>query len=77
MDHMSRKLTALLGIVSVAALGIYLKLRGSHRTSSSILKTNDSTSAGAQRIDVDDDAAAEIIKRAKPALERARRLYAW
>jgi Arc/MetJ family transcription regulator len=29
-----------------------------------------------RRIDIDDDAAADIIKRARPALERARELYA-
>jgi hypothetical protein len=29
-----------------------------------------------RRIDIDDDAAPDIIKRARPALERARELYA-
>jgi len=78
MNHMSGKLTTLLGIVSIAGLCIYFTSRGSRQALSSVLKTHPLVSTGGpRRIDIDDDAAAEIIKRARPALERARQLYAW
>jgi hypothetical protein len=73
MDYMSGKATALLGIVGAAAVGIYFKWRRPRRASSDVSKPK----RGRQRIELDDDAAADIIKRARPALERARELYAW
>jgi len=70
---MSGKATALLGIAGAAAVGIYFKWRWPRRTSSDAPQPK----RGRQRIEIDDDAAADIIKRARPALERARELYAW
>jgi hypothetical protein len=75
---MSGRVTALLGVVGAAALGIYIKARWSRRGPSDVLGPGSSVpipSAG--RVDIDDDAAAEIIKRARPELERARGLYAY
>jgi len=71
MVYMSGKATALLGIISAAAVGIYFQLRRPRRALSDV-RTVES-----QRIEIDDDSAADIIKRARPALERARELYAW
>ena len=74
MDYMSRKATALLGIVGAAAVGIYFKWRRSRRVPSDVRSASTFCS---RRIEIDDDAAADIIMRAKPALERARESYAW
>ena len=75
---MSGKATALLGIVGAATLGIYFKWRHHKRVPGDVLEPGNSESLRRPRsIEIDDDAAAEIIKRARPALERARELYAW
>ena len=77
MDYMSGKLTALLGIAGAAAVGIYFKWRRPRRASD-VLESKGSASIRSLRcVKIDDDAAADIIKRARPALERARELYAW
>ena len=77
MGCMSRKATALLGIVGAAALGIYFKCGRPRRARSGVLEPTSSVSIRSTgRIDIDDDAAADIIKRARPALELARELYA-
>jgi hypothetical protein len=68
---MSGKATALLGIIGAAAVGICFQLRRPRQALSDVRKVE------SQRIEIDDDAAADIIKRARPALERARELYAW
>ena len=76
MDCMSGKATALLGIVGAAALGTYFKWRRPRRAPSGVVGSKSSVSIRSPRhIDIDDDAAADIIKRARPALERARELY--
>ena len=73
MSYMSGKTTALLGIVSAVALGIYFKWR----RHTGVLEPKSSVSIRSpRRIDIDDDAAADIIKRLRPALERGRELYA-
>jgi hypothetical protein len=78
MDYMSGKVIALLGIVGAATLGIYFKWRRPRRAPSDVLEPKSSVSSRSpRRIEIDDDAAADIIKRARPALERARELYAW
>ena len=78
MDYMSRKATALLGFFGAAALGVYIESRRARRASSGMLEPKSTVSVpNAGRIDIDDDAAADIIRRARPALERARELYAY
>ena len=78
MDYMSGKATVLFGIVGAAAVGIYFKWRRPRRASSDVLEPTSSVSIRSpRRIEIDDDAAADIIKRARPALERARESYAW
>jgi Arc/MetJ family transcription regulator len=69
---MSGKATALLGIAGAAALGIYFKWQWPRRASDA-----PQPKRRRQRVEIDDDAAADIIKRARPALERARESYAW
>ena len=74
---MSGKATALFGIIGAAALGIYFKSRRSARVPSGGLEPKVSVfMPRARSIEIDDDAAADIIKRARPALERAYDLYA-
>ena len=75
IDCMSRKTTALLGIIGAATVGIYFKWRRPLRAPSDVLESKNSETI--RRVDIDDDAAADIIKRARPALERARELYAF
>jgi hypothetical protein len=58
------KVVALLGF---AALGTWIALRRTHR-SASACRTVQSA------VEIDDDTAADIIRRALPALERAREL---
>jgi hypothetical protein len=75
MDCMSGKATALFGIIGAAALGIYFKWRRPGRAPSGVLEPK-SSFPRPRLIEIDDDAAADIIKRARPALERAYQLYA-
>jgi hypothetical protein len=71
MDSMSGRTAAtLLGVVGAAALGIFFESRR-------VRKARSGSVRGPEHIDIDDDAAAEIIKRAKPEFERARELYAY
>ncbi len=78
MDYMSRKATALLGVFGAAALGVYIESRRARRASSGMLEPQSSLSIrNAGHVDIDDDEAADIIRRARPALERARELYAY
>jgi hypothetical protein len=75
---MFKRLAALLGIVgAAAAVGAWLQNK-KRRHSASIPDEWDSPATqdahGLPMIDLDDDAAANIIKRARPALERARKL---
>ena len=78
MGLMSGKVTAILGIAGAATLGIYWKFGHARRKQSSTVERERSLPAGNRaRIDIDDDAAAEIIKRARPELERARLLYGY
>ena len=78
IDCMSGKATALLGIVGAAAVGIYFKWRRPRPAPSDVIEPKGSVSfRSSGRIEIDDDAAADIIKRARPALERARESYAW
>ena len=64
MDYMSGKATALLGIVGAAALGTYFTWRRPRRAHSGVLGPKGSVSIrSTRRIDIDDDAAADIIKR--------------
>ena len=65
---MSGKTTTLLGIAVAAALGIYLKWR---RAASGVLKPKSSLPGSS----IEDDGLADIIKRVRPALDRARKLY--
>jgi hypothetical protein len=70
MDYMSGKATALLGIVGAAAVGIYFKWQrpptgavGRRRTPSDVIEPKGSVSfRSSRRIEIDDDAAADIIK---------------
>jgi hypothetical protein len=71
MVYMTGKATALCGVIGAAAVGMYFQLRRPRRVLLDVRKVE------SQRIDIDDDAAADIIRRARPALERARELYAW
>ena len=66
---MSGKTATLLGIAVAAALGIYLKWR---RAASCVLKPK--SSLPVDRSFIDDDGLADIIKRVRPALDRARKL---
>jgi hypothetical protein len=78
MENMSGKVIALSGAVGAAAVGIYIKWRRARRASSHILESQSSVPTRRPgRIDIDDDAAADIIMRARPELERARELYAY
>jgi len=74
---MSGRAIALLGAVCVAALGIYIKSRRAGGAASDLLDPKSSVPVRSfGRIEIDDDAAADIIKRARPALDQARELYA-
>jgi len=55
----------------------YFKWRRPRRAPSDVIEPKGSVSfRSSRRIEIDDDVAADIIKRARPALERARELYA-
>jgi len=63
-------MAALLGVASAAALAMIVqsKKKGSDWIAASMGRT----ASGLMSLQIDDDQAAEIIRRARPALERAR-----
>jgi hypothetical protein len=78
MGYMSGRAIALLGAVGAAVIGFYIKSRRTRRVPSNLLGPQSRVPIGDPgRIDIDDDAVAEIIMRARPELERARELYAY
>jgi hypothetical protein len=72
-----RTAATLLGVVGAAALGIFINMRRARKARTGIMLEPKSSVRSPGHVDIDDDAAAEIIKRAKPELERARELYAY
>jgi hypothetical protein len=78
MGYMSGRVIALSGAVGAAAVGIYIKWRLARKASSNMVEPQSSVPTRRPgSIDIDDDAAADIIMRARPELERARELYAY
>lgn len=78
MDYMSgRTLGTLLGFVGAAAIGIFVESRKARKARTGINLDPKHSVQGSGGVNIDDDAAAEIIKRAKPEFERARDLYAY
>jgi hypothetical protein len=72
-----RTVATLMGLVGAAALGIFVESRKARKAQAGILIEPQSSSHGPECINIEDDAAAEIIKRARPEFERARELYAY
>jgi hypothetical protein len=76
---MSVRTKALLGILGAVAMGVWIKLQRVGRAPTATLEPQFSASRPDPQwlfsIQIDDDTAAEIIKRARPALERARQSY--
>jgi hypothetical protein len=66
----------MLGVFSAALLGVWIKLRSTRRVPPDDLEPPGPADRRVPQwlysVDIDDDTAAEIIKRARPALERAR-----
>jgi hypothetical protein len=78
MDQMSGRTAAtLLGFVGAAALGIFIESRRVRKARTGIVLEPKGSVRSPGNINIDDDKAAEIIKRAKPEFERARELYAY
>jgi hypothetical protein len=78
MDSMSGKTAAtLLGVVGAATLGIFIKWRSVRKARPGTMLIPRGSVRSPGLIEIDDDAAAEIIKRAKHEFERARELYAY
>ena len=71
--------TVILGIFSTVAVSIWIKVRRTRRVRRGKLEAyspaNRRDPQWLYSFDIDDDTAAEIIKRARPALEWARALY--
>jgi len=76
---MSGRATVILGIFSAVAMSIWIKIRRTRRVRRGRLEPHSPAYRWDPQwlysFDIDDDTAAEIIKRARPALERARALY--
>jgi len=76
---MSGRATVILGIFSAVAMSIWIKLRRTRRVRRGRLEPHSPAYRWDPQwlysIDINDDTAAEIIKRAWPAFERARALY--
>lgn len=68
---MSRKLAAFLSLVGAAALGAWFHTKTRRRAD---VAGKDAGGLLAPDVEIDDDTAAEIIRRARPALERAREI---
>jgi hypothetical protein len=78
MNYMSGKTAAtLMGFVGAAALGIFIESRRARKARTGIQVEPKSSASSPEQINIDDDAAAEIIRRAKSEFERARELYAY
>ncbi len=65
----------LLAFVGAAAIGIFIESRKVRKAHAGIMVEPGSALRGPESVSID-DAAAEIIRRAKPEFERARELYA-
>ena len=72
-----RTAATLLSVIGAAALGIFVESRKAHKARTGIVIEPDSSLRSAERINIDDDAVAEIIKRAGPGFARARESYAY
>jgi hypothetical protein len=77
---MTKRVIAAVGALSAAALGAWLSSKRQHRLASRAIDLDSAPSIAndSQKvfsIEIDDDAAAEIISRARPALERAARVH--
>jgi hypothetical protein len=78
MDYMSGRTAAtLLGFVSAAALCIFIESQRVRKARTVIMLEPKRSVRGPEQVPIDDDAAAEIIRRANPELERARKLYGY
>lgn len=75
---MSPRIAAALGVVSVAVLGTWWKAKRKLRELAPVpaapVEEIQEEPASIPPIEIDDDTAAEIIRRARPALERAREI---
>ena len=69
---MSGRMAALLGIVGAAAVSAWVHIKRRHHATSWVSSSVGHRSHGLLIVDIDDDTAADIIRRAKPELERAR-----
>jgi hypothetical protein len=72
-----RTAATLLGFVGAAAIGIFVESRKANKARTATMLEPKSSAQGSERVSIDDDAEAEIIRRAKPEFERARQLYAY
>ena len=78
---MRSRVTAVQGLFGMAALGVWLtSSKRKQQTAPAAEEAVDlepetpPSPLHAENVDIDDDSAAEIIRRAQPALERARKL---
>jgi hypothetical protein len=72
---MKTRLTAIIAAAGIAAVGAWYKSRSRRRSTPVVDDEFADLELGREhprRIEIDDDTAAEIIRRAKPALEIAR-----
>ncbi len=65
-----------MAFVGAAAIGIFIGSRKVRKAYAEIMLEPEGSLRGPESVSIDDDAAAEIIRRAKPEFERARELYA-
>jgi hypothetical protein len=74
IGNMSNRILVTCGVIAAAAVGMLFRSR--RRDGASLSGSAESEPAGGMlaAIDVDDDEQAEIISRARPALERAAKL---
>ena len=69
---MNTILRTVLAVSSVAAIAVWVKHRSRPKRAEDVDQFADLYDNGEPTVDVDDDTAAEIIRKARPALERAR-----
>ena len=77
LSSMSNRLLVACGVIAAAAVGVWMKVKRS--SSAEITVEGQELAAGYDlpqltSVDLDDDEAAEIISRARPALDRAAKL---
>jgi hypothetical protein len=73
-NTMSNRVLIACGVIAAATVGFFVRARRRNGSSSEISNEVELETSRLPTVEIDDDEAAEIISRARPALDRAAKL---